>query len=90
MLRRLISLCAALVVWHIAASLADSVIFPSPLACLEAAQDAISDGSLWKNTQASLRRVGVGYAVAAVLGVLLGALSGTPVSYTHLTLPTKA
>lgn len=76
MLRRIVALSVALLVWHIAALIADSVIFPAPLACLTAAQDAVADGSLQKNTMASLTRVGVGYCVAAMLGVVLGALSG--------------
>lgn len=41
-----------------------------------AAVDAVSDGSLLKHTLASLARVGVGYSLAALLGVVLGALSG--------------
>ena len=76
MLRRVLALAVALVVWQIAASVADSVIFPSPLACFDAAQDAWADRTLQKNTLASLARVGVGYSLAALLGVLLGALSG--------------
>ena len=76
MLRRLASLTVALVVWQLAATIADSVIFPSPLACFDAAVDAVSDGTLQKNTLASLARVGVGYSLAALPGVLLGALSG--------------
>jgi NitT/TauT family transport system permease protein/sulfonate transport system permease protein len=81
MIRRIIALSVALLVWQIAASLADSVIFPAPWDCLIAAQDAVADGTLWKNTAASLARVGVGYTVAAFLGVLLGALSGILGSY---------
>ena len=76
MLRRVASLTVALVVWQVAAVAADSVIFPSPLACLEAARLAVADGTLEKNTLASLRRVGVGFSLAALLGVLLGSLSG--------------
>lgn len=76
MLRRLVSLTVALAVWQACAVLADSVIVPSPLACLEAAGLAWSDGTLVKNTLASLSRVGVGFSLAAILGVLLGALSG--------------
>jgi|TARA_B110000495_G_C23022319_1_gene606746 ABC-type nitrate/sulfonate/bicarbonate transport system permease component len=76
MLRRIIALLVALVVWQLAASIADSVIFPAPLDCMLAAVDAVSDGSLLKHTLASLARVGVGYSLAALLGVVLGALSG--------------
>ena len=76
MLRRIIALLVALVVWQLAASIADSVIFPAPWDCLIAAQVAVADGTLLKNTLASLARVGVGYSLAAFLGVVLGALSG--------------
>ena len=76
MMRRLIAILVALVVWQTAAVLANSVIFPTPVDCWTAAQEAVADGSLWKNTVASLARVGVGYVLAAVLGVLLGAASG--------------
>ena len=74
--RRITALLVAIVVWQIAASIADSVIFPAPWDCLLSAQDAIADGTLQKNTMASLARVGVGYTVAVLLGVLLGAASG--------------
>ncbi len=77
MVRRILSLAVAALVWQVAATLADSVIFPSPLACMAAAQDAWVDGTLLKNTWASLARVGVGYSLAAIMGVFLGALSGT-------------
>ena len=76
MIRRITALLVAIVVWQIAASIADSVIFPAPWDCLLSAQDAIADGTLQKNTMASLARVGVGYTVAVLLGVLLGAASG--------------
>ena len=76
MMRRFIAISVALAVWQAAAVVVDSVIFPTPVDCWTAAQEAVLDGSLWKNTVASLTRVGVGYFVAAVLGVFLGAVSG--------------
>ena len=76
MLRRLIALLVALVFWHVAAQLSSSVIFPSPLACFEAGREAIEDGSLWRNSKASLIRVSVGYLLVALSGLILGALSG--------------
>ncbi len=76
MLRKLSAILVALLVWHTAASLADSVIFPAPIDCLAAAERAIDNGTLVANAKASLARVATGYAIAAVFGVLLGALSG--------------
>jgi ABC-type nitrate/sulfonate/bicarbonate transport system permease component len=76
MIRRPIALLVALILWQIAAQLSESVIFPSPLACLEAAKGAVEDGSLWRNARASLIRVSVGYLLAAFSGLTLGALSG--------------
>ena len=76
MRRRFTALLAALLIWQGIAIGLNSPVLPSPADCLVAARSAISDGSLLKNAQASLARVAVGYAAAAVLGVVLGALSG--------------
>jgi len=76
MIRRLLAIFFAIVCWQLLSGLLDSVIFPAPLACLYALHEALLDGTLYKNTIASLSRVSVGYGLAAVCGVLLGALSG--------------
>lgn len=76
MFRRLLSILGAVLLWQITAMLLDSVIFPAPIDCLSAAISAIEDGSLLSNSLASLTRVGIGYSIAAILGVTLGALSG--------------
>ena len=76
MLRRGIAVVTAVAIWHLAASLVGSVILPTPLDCLVAAQRGLIDGSLGSNALASLTRVAIGYVMAAVAGVLLGALSG--------------
>ena len=76
MLRRLIALVVAVLIWQVCAEISNSVIVPSPWACVEAVGLELEDGLLWKNTQASLMRIAVGYSLAAALGLLLGALSG--------------
>ena len=76
MLRRLFSIGIALLLWQLIALILDSAIFPKPWDCLAALGQAITDGSLGKNTAASLARVGFGYSIAVVAGVSLGALSG--------------
>ena len=76
MLRRGIAVVTAVVIWQLVASLVGSVILPTPLDCLVAAQQGVMDGSLGSNALASLTRVAIGYVMAAVAGVLLGALSG--------------
>ncbi len=74
--RRFTALLAALLVWQGIAAALNSPVLPSPADCLVAAKAGFNDGSLLKNATASLARVAVGYAIAAVLGVVLGALSG--------------
>ena len=44
--------------------------------CAQAALLELEDGLLWRNAQASLMRIGVGYFFAASLGLCFGALSG--------------
>jgi len=76
MLRRFLSLIGAIVLWQGMAWGLNSVVFPDPVTCFSAAILAIEDGSLWSNSIASLTRVAIGYSIAALLGVTLGALSG--------------
>jgi len=76
MLRRLCSIIAAVLLWQSIAMILASVIVPAPTDCFSAAVDAIEDGSLLSNSVASVTRVGIGYSLAAILGVILGALSG--------------
>ena len=76
MLRRLGALAVALLLWQAIATVLNSSIVPAPVDCFVAAVDAVKDGSLLKNVKASLGRVAVGYVVAAILGVVLGAISG--------------
>ena len=62
--------------WQIAAvaGAIDTLLLPSPLAILGAWQRLIASGDLLRDAQASLLRVGAGFALASLAGVLLGLL----------------
>ncbi|MDY0168125.1 MAG: ABC transporter permease [Thermoguttaceae bacterium] len=73
---------ALLVVWHFAATaIGQPWVFPTPAAVgvqlLHPFRDHFGLGSLWRNTLVSLVRVGIGFAVAAVVGVTCGLLLGS-------------
>jgi ABC-type nitrate/sulfonate/bicarbonate transport system permease component len=74
----LLSLGAVLAAWAAVTSLGwvNHALVPSPQEVWRAAVAAIRDGSLWRNTVASLTRVIEGFAVAMVIAVPLGALMG--------------
>jgi len=71
----LIVAAAALAVWAAGAAWADSPVLPSPLAVAHAALEQLRDGALLVDAAASLKRVLVGYTLAAVAGLSLGALT---------------
>jgi len=51
-------------------------VFPGPIAVLTSMVELIANGSLLKNTVASLFRVSIGFSLAVVLGVPLGIILG--------------
>jgi NitT/TauT family transport system permease protein len=70
-----------LAVWHVAAGIVQQPwLFPVPAAVAEQLLHPLRDhyglGSLGRNTLVSLVRVGIGFTLAAVLGVSLGVLLG--------------
>lgn len=68
---------AALLLWQLAAVLGlTSTFLPAPTAVAEAGWQLAVDGDLGRHVLASLRRVMIGFAVAAVSGVGLGLLLG--------------
>ncbi len=73
-----VSIATVLVVWTFmhAFGLVNPVLIPSPLEVARAAAASIADGSLPRNTLASLLRVVEGFAVAMAVAVPLGALMG--------------
>jgi NitT/TauT family transport system permease protein len=70
------SILVLIVVWHLAALLADSRLFPSPYAVLQSLAAEIGDGSLLRHLGITLARVAVGFAVAMAVGAALGLALG--------------
>ena len=69
---------ALLALWQLAAArgwLAEQIL-PAPSVVLRSLAALAASGELWEHTRGSLLRVGMGFAIAAVLGVALGALLG--------------
>jgi len=79
----LIVAATAVTVWALGASYADSPILPSPLAVAHAAVDQLRDGDLLIDAAASLKRVLVGYTLAAAAALILGALTALTGRWGH-------
>ncbi len=54
-----------------------SQFLPTPYATLSAFLESLVSGELIKNTLVSLYRVGIGFLLASIIGVLLGSIIGT-------------
>lgn len=52
------------------------LFFPPPSSLQDTARELIESGRLWDDLRVSLMRIGVGFAIAAVPGVLLGLVMG--------------
>jgi len=50
--------------------------FPPPTSLEGTARDLIESGQLWDDVRASLQRIGLGFVIAAIPGVLLGVVMG--------------
>jgi sulfonate transport system permease protein len=66
------------VLWHQGAEHGwiSAQVLPSPAFVGETLVDLARSGDLWLNVQASMLRVGVGFAVGALLGLMLGTAMG--------------
>ena len=72
-----IAVAAALVVlWWVAVSATQSVIFPTPWGVVAGAFELLKDGTLWRHIGASLMRVGSGFVLAVCVAVPLGLWMG--------------
>ncbi|MCE9657939.1 MAG: ABC transporter permease [Burkholderiales bacterium] len=69
-------LATVVAVWWAVVTATHSAIFPTPWQVLTGAWELAQDGSLWEHIGASLLRVGVGFGLAALLGVPLGLWMG--------------
>lgn len=55
----------------------DSFLLPTPAATWDAAVELQRSGELWNDFAASTRRIGIGYGISIVLGVVAGTLVGS-------------
>jgi NitT/TauT family transport system permease protein len=62
--------------WHFLVILSATRVFPSPLAVARGITELDKKGLLWRYTLDSLRRVGLGYGAAVVLGIPAGLTLG--------------
>src|SRR3954470_6663970 len=67
-----------LVVWQLAseAGLVDTLFLPSPVRIGAALKELLISGDLMRHLAASLYRIGFGWSIGAVTGVLVGGLIG--------------
>lgn len=61
-----------LAAWWLTVVQTQSVIFPTPWQVVTGTIELIKDGTLWMHIGASLMRVGIGFALAVLVGVPLG------------------
>ena len=80
---------ALILVWQLLGTFGwiNTNIFPPPSRIAQAMVDMAQAGLLWKDVQASVFRVSIGFALATVVGVGLGALFGRVQWIARLILP---
>lgn len=87
-----------LIIWETVCRLqiVPPLFLPAPTAIVTAGWDMISSGELFKNLLASLYRIGWGYSVGAIMGIIVGLLLGfskwadaifTPIVYSIYPIP---
>ncbi|MEO8848858.1 MAG: ABC transporter permease [Casimicrobiaceae bacterium] len=73
------------VVWHIVATwFFVSVLFPPPLPVLRKAAELIANGELPVNVWVSLRRILIGFAFGSMVGIVVGLLVGSFMTFRRL------
>ena len=65
-----------LLVWHFSVTLTRTDVFPSPLNVERGIAQLVREGLLWRYIGDSLRRVSLGYLVAAAIGIPAGLTLG--------------
>jgi ABC-type nitrate/sulfonate/bicarbonate transport system permease component len=80
---------ALILVWQLLSAFGwiNTNIFPPPSRIVQAIVDMAQAGLLWKDVQASVLRVSIGFALATIVGVGLGALLGRVQWLARLILP---
>ncbi|MEO6803478.1 MAG: ABC transporter permease [Granulicella sp.] len=72
----LLALATALALWHVSVRWSGTKIFPSPLEVEKAMIELLQKHVLWNDIIDSLRRVALGFGVAALIGIPLGLILG--------------
>jgi NitT/TauT family transport system permease protein len=72
----IVALALLLALWHFAVLWTRTNVFPSPAEVEKALAELLGKNVLWNDIIDSLRRVGIGFAVAAGLGIPLGLTLG--------------
>ncbi len=71
-----VGIALLLAMWHLAAVRYDSVLVPTPMQVLRSGWELLADGPLVTHIGTSLARFVVGYAAAALCGIVSGLLFG--------------
>ena len=69
-------LAVVITLWWVVVVKTESAIFPTPWQVVTGAWELVEDGTLWEHIRASLLRVGVGFGLAALVGIPLGLWMG--------------
>jgi len=77
----------ALLLWQLLVTLTRTQVFPLPAEVLRGIGELLRKGVLWSYVGDSLRRVAVGYAAAALLGIALGVPLGRSATLERLVNP---
>jgi len=72
----LLTATCLLCVWHVLVRLSGTTVFPAPIDVERGLRELLGRGVLWAYIADSLRRVAVGFSVAALLGIPLGLTLG--------------
>lgn len=71
-----VGIALLLAIWHLAAVRYNSVLVPTPVQVLRSCWELLADGTLVAHIATSLSRFVVGYAAAALCGIVAGLLFG--------------
>jgi ABC-type nitrate/sulfonate/bicarbonate transport system permease component len=73
-----IGVLGILILWQIVSKsgLVNEFTLPAPTTVLMTARELVSTGTLWPEITASLYRIGMGYAIGCILGIVIGTILG--------------
>jgi ABC-type nitrate/sulfonate/bicarbonate transport system, permease component len=72
-----LSIVAVLILWHVAATLQENIMFPTPLASGEALVSLLAEDEGRGHILITLGRVALGFAFGCIGGVLIGSIFGS-------------